>query len=171
MMLGGLDEAEPNGEYRSAATKGQTRLADVDSKSTIGKVVLLAALNPDLLRNEDESLADTHKKGERSATVCRDLLEQQNSDGGWGPYPAAQSEVFDTAVALLDPNACAATDATGEAAETARSKALQYLIKTQSPAGGWPETTRPPGGQSYAQHISTTAWALMALLMEAARSI
>jgi len=34
----------------------------------------------------------------------------------------------------------------------------------QQPAGGWPETTRPSGGVSYAEHISTTAWALYALL-------
>ena len=32
------------------------------------------------------------------------------------------------------------------------------------PDGSWPETTRPPNGESYAQRISTTAWALLALL-------
>jgi hypothetical protein len=39
-----------------------------------------------------------------------------------------------------------------------------YLIETQLPSGGWPETTRPPGAQSYAQHISTSGWATLALL-------
>ncbi|MEX0713581.1 MAG: hypothetical protein WD278_14585 [Pirellulales bacterium] len=33
--------------------------------------------------------------------------------------------------------------------------------------GSWPETTRPAGGQSYAQRISTTAWATIALLATA----
>ena len=39
-----------------------------------------------------------------------------------------------------------------------------YLISTQEEDGAWPATTRPPGGDSYAQRISTTGWALLALL-------
>ena len=34
----------------------------------------------------------------------------------------------------------------------------------QEADGSWPETTRPPGADSYAQRISTTGWALLALL-------
>jgi hypothetical protein len=40
----------------------------------------------------------------------------------------------------------------------------RYLIRTQLTEGGWTETTRPSGNQSYAQHISTSGWAALALL-------
>jgi hypothetical protein len=30
--------------------------------------------------------------------------------------------------------------------------------------GSWPETTRPSNQESYAQRISTTGWALLALM-------
>ena len=38
------------------------------------------------------------------------------------------------------------------------------LLRTGRPGRQQAETTRPPNGDSYAQRISTTAWALMALL-------
>jgi hypothetical protein len=77
------------------------------------------------------------------------LRRAQTRDGGWG-------EPFDTAIAILALNAVGAKEsiASGRAS----------LLRIQQPAGGWPETTRPPGGVSYAEHISTTAWALYALL-------
>ena len=81
------------------------------------------------------------------------LRRARTSDGGWG-------EPFDTAIAIL------ALDAAGEKELVASGRAS--LLKLQQPAGGWPETTRPPGGVSYAEHISTTAWALYALLETAA---
>jgi hypothetical protein len=65
-------------------------------------------------------------------------------------------EAFDTALAIL------ALDRAGERAMVERGRAS--LLKLQQEAGGWQETTRPPGGVSYAEHISTTAWALYALL-------
>jgi hypothetical protein len=39
-----------------------------------------------------------------------------------------------------------------------------FLTAGQRPDGSWPETTRPPGGDSYAQRLSTTGWATLALL-------
>ena len=77
------------------------------------------------------------------------LRHAQTSDGGWG-------EPFDTAIAIL------ALNAAGERDLVASGRAS--LLRLQQSAGGWPETTRPPGGVSYAEHISTTAWALYALL-------
>jgi hypothetical protein len=44
------------------------------------------------------------------------------------------------------------------------SKGRDALIAMQKDDGSWTETTRPPGAESYAQRISTTAWATMALL-------
>ena len=77
------------------------------------------------------------------------LRKAQAHDGGWG-------EPFDTALAILALNAAGQNDlaAAGRAS----------LLRLQQPAGGWPETTRPPGGVSYAEHISTSAWALYALI-------
>ncbi len=42
-----------------------------------------------------------------------------------------------------------------------------FLIAEQRADGSWPETTRPTGGESYAQRISTAGWAAMALLLTA----
>ncbi|WP_235905507.1 prenyltransferase/squalene oxidase repeat-containing protein [Tautonia marina] len=87
------------------------------------------------------------------------LLRAQSPDGGWGPYETSPPEVFDTALAVLALAAAPSTD-TREHLQRGRS----YLIATQLPSGGWPETTRPSGSESDAQHYSTTAWATLALL-------
>jgi hypothetical protein len=81
------------------------------------------------------------------------LLRAQTSDGGWGQYPKTPAEPFDTAIAMLALRR-------GEAVDKGRA----LLVKMQRADGAWDGTTRPPGAQSYAQHISTTAWALLALV-------
>jgi hypothetical protein len=97
----------------------------------------------------------------RSAVVRRKclplILGAQTSDGGWGPQPHLPAEAFDTAVVLL------ALDAAGERKPIARGRAL--LLHMQEAGGGWPETTRPSGGQSYAERISTAGWVAYALLL------
>jgi hypothetical protein len=80
--------------------------------------------------------------------------------GGWGPYVTSPPEVFDTAVVLLGLSAVAGEEGLGEM----RRRGRRYLADSQQVDGSWPETTRPPGGESYAQRISTTAWATLALL-------
>jgi len=93
------------------------------------------------------------------------MEESQSSDGGWGPYPKSPSEPFDTAVALLALKACGDLGSAGaKTIERLVAEGREYLIRVQLPAGGWPETTRPSGFQSYAQHISTSGWATLALL-------
>jgi squalene cyclase len=93
---------------------------------------------------------------------CLDLLlRAQSSGGGWGPYPQSPAEAFDTAVAVLGLQKLNEPDRTGKAIARGRD----FLIARQQPYGGWQETTRPPGSQSYAQHISTTAWATLALIL------
>jgi hypothetical protein len=84
------------------------------------------------------------------------LVGAQTSDGGWGEYPAMPAQVFDTAVVVIALR--------GQGLDGLVSKGRAWLLARQQVEGGWPETTRPAGSQSYAQHISTTAWALMALL-------
>ncbi len=39
-----------------------------------------------------------------------------------------------------------------------------YLESIQPDDGSWVETTRPSGNESYAQRLSTTGWATLALL-------
>lgn len=100
----------------------------------------------------------------RSVAVRRKCLDrlfaEQGSDGGWGPQTHAPSEPFDTAIVLLAFDALGDPGRTGKA--VARGRA--YLVTGQQSDGSWLETTRPPGQLSYAEHISTTAWALYALL-------
>ena len=59
--------------------------------------------------------------------------------------------------------ALARLEATPEVTERV-DRGRAFLVSTQEPGGGWPETTRPAGFESYAQHISTTGWATLALL-------
>lgn len=80
------------------------------------------------------------------------LLRAQGRSGGWGPYATSPPEAFDTALAVL-------ALPPGEA----RSRGRRWLLEAQLPDGSWPETTRPSGGESYAQRLSTAAWAILAL--------
>ena len=91
---------------------------------------------------------------------CVTILRQgQSRDGGWGPYVTAAPQIFDTAMAL---QALVLLDRPEFTEAIAKGKA--YLVDQQHPDGSWPETTRPADQESYAQRISTTAWALLALL-------
>lgn len=80
-----------------------------------------------------------------------DVLARQAPNGSWG------GEAYDTALAMLRLK----QEGRGK---DAIARGRRYLLETQLSAGGWPATTRPPGGHSYAQHISTTAWSLLALI-------
>ena len=87
------------------------------------------------------------------------LITNQAPDGGWGPDANSPSEPFDTAVALLALRG-------GSPANSRRQIRLgrTYLLQTQLADGAWPETTRPALRESYAQRVSTTAWALQSLI-------
>ena len=92
---------------------------------------------------------------------CLDLLRRaQTQDGGWGPYADSPPEAFDTAVVLLALAEMSETSAVEEMIRGGRA----FLLTQQQPDGGWPASTRPSGGQSYAQRMSTTGWATLALL-------
>ena len=103
--------------------------------------------------------------------TCLQIIRQgQSPDGGWGPYVTAKPQVFDTAMvvqalSLLDvePRLARSTYRPEELKE-AIAKGKGYLVKQQRAEGSWPETTRPADQESYAQRISTTGWALLALL-------
>ena len=98
------------------------------------------------------------------------LRTGQAPDGGWGPYVTAAPQVFDTAIAVLalsqldvEPRLARSAYRPEELKE-AIAKGRKFIASQQRPDGSWPETTRPANQESYAQRISTTAWALLALL-------
>jgi Squalene-hopene cyclase C-terminal domain len=120
-------------------------------KTSVATVTEAAAV---LLGLEGSADAPAREQSRR----CLEILSQgQNPDGGWGPYLKSASEPFDTAIALL-------AVASFETATGWVRRGRAYLASTQLADGSWPETTRPPRAESYAQRISTTAWALEALL-------
>lgn len=90
------------------------------------------------------------------------LLRAQNADGGWGPFMASPSQAYDTALAVLG----LARMKSGPEVAGAMARGRAFLVREQSPDGSWPASTRPPGGISYAQQMSTTAWAALALAAE-----
>ncbi|HEU0121806.1 MAG TPA: prenyltransferase/squalene oxidase repeat-containing protein [Bryobacteraceae bacterium] len=122
------------------------RVCGVDTQTT---AAWFAGLQP---RSTVDAAAQLlAQPGNRAARAL--LLRGQTRDGGWGEFPGLPAQAFDTALAVI---------ALRSGSEAARGR--DWLIARQQEEGGWPETTRPPGAQSYAQHISTSAWALLALL-------
>jgi hypothetical protein len=97
---------------------------------------------------------------ERREELFDRLAKSQTPGGGWGPQMHSPAEPFDTAMVMLALARWQKPERTSEILKRGRA----YLLKTQQAQGGWPETTRPAGAQSYAQHISTSAWATLALL-------
>lgn len=89
------------------------------------------------------------------------LARTQGEDGGWGPFATSPPETFDTALALLG---LARSEDGSARVQRAIARGRAFLVEQQSDDGSWPETTRPPGGTSYAQRLSTTGWAALALL-------
>ncbi len=106
---------------------------------------------------------------ERRAAALDFLKRGQAPSGGWGPYLTSPPETFDTALAMLALTASARRSTwapvfTRDGLDNAIDRGRAFLIREQLADGSWVETTRPAGQTSYAQRISTTAWALMALL-------
>lgn len=102
---------------------------------------------------------------------CLSILRQgQSPEGGWGPYVTAAPQVFDTALAVLalsslSPEPRLARSAyRPEELKEAIANGKKFIVSQQRPDGSWPETTRPANQESYAQRISTTGWAMLALL-------
>ena len=102
---------------------------------------------------------------------CLSILRQgQSPAGGWGPYVTAAPQVYDTALAVLalsslevEPRLARSAYRVEELKE-AIANGKKFIVSQQRPDGSWPETTRPANQESYAQRISTTGWAMLALL-------
>ena len=104
------------------------------------------------------------------ATCLSTIRNGQAPNGGWGPSVTAPPQVFDSALAVLalagldaDPRMARSTYRPEELKD-AIAKGRAYLVSRQKSDGSWPETTRPADQESYAQRISTTGWAMLALL-------
>ncbi len=98
------------------------------------------------------------------------IMEGRAPSGGWGAYLASAVEPFDTALVVLAlqpllarPELAAPAIEAGTLIKMVAG-GRTFLLDEQLRDGSWLETTRPAGQQSYAQYISTTGWATLALL-------
>ncbi len=87
------------------------------------------------------------------------LRTAEAPEGGWGPFPDSAPEPFDTALAIAALSRLDKPDV-----RPLIHRGRRFLAASQLPDGSWRETTRPAGGESYAQRLSTTGWAAWALL-------
>ncbi len=135
----------------AARRRAQRWLSQVTPNSVLSAATLIMATTG----SPDQS---TQQQRRQALNLLR---AGQTSDGGWGPYTKSPPEVFDTAMALL-----ALTEVSKEAGvnDLIRRGRL-FLVSQQQADGSWIETTRPSGGESYAQRVSTTGWATLALLL------
>lgn len=126
-----------------------------------------------ILRREPVAVADaavmlmipamsaSHDGPKRRRQALDYLIRAQGEDGGWGPFATSPPETFDTAIALLG---LARSGDGSTPVRRALAQGRAFLLEQQSDDGSWAETTRPSGGTSYAQRVSTTGWATLALM-------
>ncbi|APW61822.1 hypothetical protein BSF38_03351 [Paludisphaera borealis] len=145
-----LRAADPK-RFAAAIDRADRWLRRVSAESVLDAAAVLQGLG-----NADDPEAVAQRRR------CLDQIRKSEaSRGGWGPFVNAPAEPFDAAVVLL---ALARCDDFPDRSKMIR-RGRAYLIAVQRPDGSWPETTRPPDGESYAQRLSTTGWALQALLI------
>ncbi len=113
----------------------------------------------------------TDPAARRQRESClRLLVAGRAPSGAWGAYLTSPIEPFDTAVVLLalvslvDGPALAGSVLSPAELRQHIVDGRAFLIAEQLDDGSWIETTRPAGQQSYAQWISTTGWATLALI-------
>jgi hypothetical protein len=137
-------------KYREPLARAEKWARGLDVKNVLDAAAVLLCL-------EDSTDAAAAKQRERCLVLIR---KGQSKDGGWGPHVTSPPEVFDTALVIL----ALATQADSEERRGMIKRGRAYLIGSQEKDGSWPETTRPTGGVSYAQRLSTAGWATLALL-------
>jgi len=143
-----------------AVARAEVWVREVEVRTVIDAAAVVLALAAD---------ADPAAVAQRQRCLTL-IMEGQAPSGGWGAYLTSAVESFDTALVALAlqpllgrPDLVApAIDAGTLREAVAGGRAV--LIGAQLGDGSWLETTRPAGQQSYAQYISTTGWATLALL-------
>ena len=141
-----LAAADPK-QFGAELDRADGFLRDVEVKTVLAAAAVLTAL---------AEAEDTAAIAQRE--TCLELIAEGHApSGGWGPFVTSRAEPFDTAVVML------ALARVGGHEDELQAGRL-YLLANQLEDGSWPETTRPAGQMSYAQYISTTGWALLALL-------
>lgn len=140
------------GQYEQQVRRGREWLEQLELKSVLDASAALWAL------------ADTNSPAARrqQARALEILSRGESPDGGWGPFVSSPSEVFDTALALVALSSQGTLDSKTKAW---MARGRKFLLDRQREDGSWPPTTRPSGGETYAGQLSTTAWAVQALLV------
>jgi hypothetical protein len=143
-------QAADAANYRTAIARADQWFRRVAVKSVLDAAVVLLAL---------EGWEDSDARAQRRHCLLL-VRKGESENGGWGPYVNSPPEAFDTAIVLL----ALWHDAGQEQVKPMIQRGRAFLIAAQKRDGSWPETTRPSGAESYAQRISTTGWATLALL-------
>ncbi len=161
-VLRGVDR----GRFADAVARGDGWLRDVEVKTVLDAAAVVLGLG---------SAADRAARDQRERCLAL-IVEGQAPAGGWGAYLTSPTEPFDTAVVTLALLSVARapellpSGLTPADVETAIRQGRTFLLDRQLGDGSWTETTRPPGQESYAQYISTSGWATLALLESRARN-
>jgi hypothetical protein len=143
-------------KYKEAIAKADAWLMKAPVQRVLDAAAILLWLN-DL---EADQRAAGFIPAEKRRQCLETIRKGESKNGGWGPYVNSSPEAFDTAIVLLAVSRLSDDKGVKEMLKRGRA----YLIAQQKQDGSWPETTRPAGAESYAQRISTTGWATLALL-------
>jgi hypothetical protein len=146
-------------DFAVAQTDRWLRTVEVETVPDAAGVVLGLGVTSDVMADKQR------------AKYLNLLRFAQREGGGWGAAPNAEyATAFDTAVVLLaleqlesDPRLARSTYRVEEL-RAAIDKGRRFLVEMQRPDGSWPETVRGASKSSEALRLSTTGWALAALL-------
>jgi hypothetical protein len=113
----------------------------------------------------------TEAKGKQIEGAARELVRQQQPDGGWAQTPYMSSDAYETGLSL---SALAAADPASVDSVPYR-KGVDYLMRTQEMDGSWHVRSRAFGFQPYFESgfphghdqwisMAATAWSATALM-------
>jgi hypothetical protein len=136
--------------YQETIARAEQWLRQAPVKNVLEAASVLLGLD-----NANDAAARKQRKR------CQEVIQNgEDRQGGWGPYITSSPEPFDTALVVL----ALSTLADQQAVAAMRQRGRANLLSIQKADGSWTETTRPAGEESYAQRLSTTGWATLALL-------
>jgi squalene cyclase len=143
-------ERANDAQFKDAVARADTWLRGAGIAATVNAAAVVLALSD---RSDPASKASV----ERALTS---LLEAQLSGGGWGAFPKSPAAPFESAMGLLALGAVRST----KDVEARIAKGRAFLQSTQFEDGGWPAALGAADSGTYARHMSTSAWATLALI-------